>query len=217
MTLIFKGHVFNQLYVRNGWDDCHKIKTKLIDWMRGIRCELDITDSYQDNFRRWWAVDLSNLNILIGFPDWSGGKQTACQWWIITLLVPQAYHLPEGDGWVGLEAICENEWINNWSILQLGGQIGWAFLISSLWLEYANGCLFNTKPLSKPMRASHPNKRTSMKMNQSKWTSFHWRNPTQSYHPQFYKHFVQGRWVKHTWHCRKPRILLQKCGGERGV
>ena len=43
--------VSDQLYVRNGMVDCKETKNEFIDWMWGIRCELDMIDSYGVNFR----------------------------------------------------------------------------------------------------------------------------------------------------------------------
>ena len=56
----FIGHVFNQPYVRNGWDDCHETENKF-DWVQGIRCVLNKTDSYQGYFRCRRAVHLYSL------------------------------------------------------------------------------------------------------------------------------------------------------------
>ena len=39
LTLIFQGQIWNLLYLSPKWLDCHKMKSKHIDWTQGIKCD----------------------------------------------------------------------------------------------------------------------------------------------------------------------------------
>ena len=44
MTLIlnFQGQIWNWLYLCQKWSDCHKMKSKHIDWTLGLKCDHQI-------------------------------------------------------------------------------------------------------------------------------------------------------------------------------
>ena len=39
LTLIFQGQIWNLLYLSPKWSDCHKTKSKHIDWNLGLKCD----------------------------------------------------------------------------------------------------------------------------------------------------------------------------------
>ena len=39
LTLNFQGQIWNWLYLSQKWSDCHEMKSKHIDWTRGLKCD----------------------------------------------------------------------------------------------------------------------------------------------------------------------------------
>ena len=39
LTLNFRGQIWNLLYLSQKWSDCHKTKSKHIDWTQGLQCD----------------------------------------------------------------------------------------------------------------------------------------------------------------------------------
>ena len=39
LTLTFQGQIWNLLYLSQKWCDCHKTKSKHIDWCQGLKCD----------------------------------------------------------------------------------------------------------------------------------------------------------------------------------
>ena len=39
MTLTFQGQIKNSLYLNQKWSDCHKMKSKHINWIIGLKCD----------------------------------------------------------------------------------------------------------------------------------------------------------------------------------
>ena len=40
LTLNFQGQIRNLLYLSQKWSDCHKMKSKHIDWTLGLKCDI---------------------------------------------------------------------------------------------------------------------------------------------------------------------------------
>ena len=79
LHIVFLGQIFNLVYLRKKWYDCHKTENAHIDLILGIKCshqfwpwawpwpflshvfnEPDLTNSYWSD-SRWRAIDSSNL------------------------------------------------------------------------------------------------------------------------------------------------------------